>query len=369
VDGVEKSDFNKVVDDCYLCDLCYMTKCPYVPPHEWAIDFPHLMLRAKAQRFKRNGASLRDRVLTSTDVVGKIASIPVIVQAVNKANSSKAMRKALDFTLGIHSEAPLPTFHSDTARRRIAKHKISRNLPNKIGLFVTCYGDKNAPSVVGDMMKVFEHNDIGVEVLKSEQCCGMPKFELGDLSSVEKLMEKNIPALLDFASKGMQITAPIPSCVLMYRQELPLLFPDSEDVTKVQAAFVDPFEFLLSLHEKGALKTNFSRPFGKLAYHVPCHQRVQNIGRKTKQVLELVPESQVIVIERCSGHDGTYAVKKEHYESAKKICKPVVKRITDSEVDQYLSDCPMAGDLIAQGVDGIPHVSSAFSILKTAYGI
>ena len=369
VDGVDKSDFNKVVDDCYLCDLCYMTKCPYVPPHEWAIDFPHLMLRAKAQRFKEKGASLRDKVLTSTDVVGKIGSVPVVSQVINGANNSRILRKTLDVTIGIHRDAPIPTFHTDTARKRVSRRIESKALTQKIGLFVTCYGDKNAPDIVQDMIDVFEHNEIKVELLKSEKCCGMPKFELGDLSSVEALMERNIPALLNFVNNGLKITAPIPSCVLMYRQELPLLFPENKDVEAVANAMVDPFEFLISLSEIGGLKTDFKQSFGRLAYHVPCHQRVQNIGLKTKQVLELVPDSEVVVIERCSGHDGTYAVKKEHYDSAKRICKPVIKRIADAQVDQYLSDCPMAGDLISQGITEIPHVSSAFSILKTAYGI
>ncbi len=369
VDGVKKSDFNTVVDNCYLCDLCYMTKCPYVPPHEWNIDFPHLMLRAKAQKFKQDGASFRDKVLTSTDKVGKLAAIPVVAQTVNKANKSKSIRKVLDFSFGIHAEAPLPTFHSNTARRRVSRRGSVTGLDKKIGLFVTCYGDKNTPQVVEDMVQVLEHNGVAVELLATERCCGMPKFELGDLSSVESLMQYNIPNLLRFVERGLQITAPIPSCVLMYRQELPLLFPENLNVKAVQNAFVDPFEFLISLYDKGELNTDFTKPFGKLAYHVPCHQRVQNIGLKTKQVLELVPDSEVVVIERCSGHDGTYAVKKEHYHSAKKICKPVVKRIEDAEVDHYLSDCPMAGDMISQGVTDVTHVSSAFSILRTAYGI
>ena len=312
---------------------------------------------------------MRDKVLTSTDVVGKIGSVPVVSQVINGANNSRILRKTLDVTIGIHRDAPIPTFHTDTARKRVSRRIESKALTQKIGLFVTCYGDKNAPDMVQDMIDVFEHNEIKVELLNSEKCCGMPKFELGDLSSVEALMERNIPALLNFVNNGLKITAPIPSCVLMYRQELPLLFPENKDVEAVANAMVDPFEFLISLSEIGGLKTDFKQSFGRLAYHVPCHQRVQNIGLKTKQVLELVPDSEVVVIERCSGHDGTYAVKKEHYDSAKRICKPVVKRIIDAQVDQYLSDCPMAGDLISQGITEIPHVSSAFSILKTAYGI
>ena len=368
VDGVAKSDYMKVVDQCYLCDLCYMTKCPYVPPHEWNVDFPHLMLRAKAVHYKKQGASLRDRVLTSTDAVGKLASIPVVAEVVNTTNQVGATRKLLESAIGVHAEAPLPKFHSNTLRKRVAK-RAAKRFEQRIGLFVTCYGNRNAPDVVEDMIAVFEHNGVGVELIRNEQCCGMPKLELGDLETVEKHKNANIPMLLELAEQGLRITAPIPSCVLMYRQELPLLFPDDADVKKVQAAMVDPFEFLMARHKAGQLDTTFKRGLGKVAYHVPCHQRVQNIGLKTKDMLELVPDTEILPIERCSGHDGTYAVKKENYEFAKKICRPVVKRITDGQVDHYISDCPMAGELIEHGVGDASHATSAFTLLRQAYGI
>lgn len=368
VDGVAKSDYMKVVDQCYLCDLCYMTKCPYVPPHEWNVDFPHLMLRAKAVHYKKEGASLRDRVLTSTDAVGKLASIPVVAEVVNTTNRVGATRKLLESAIGVHAEAPLPKFHSNTLRKRAAKRAAPR-FEERIGLFVTCYGNRNAPDVVEDMIAVFEHNGVGVELIRNEQCCGMPKLELGDLETVEKHKNANIPMLLELAEQGLRITAPIPSCVLMYRQELPLLFPDDADVKKVQAAMVDPFEFLMARHKDGKLDIAFKSGLGKVAYHVPCHQRVQNIGLKTKDMLELVPDTEIVPIERCSGHDGTYAVKKENYEFAKKICRPVVKRITDGQVDHYISDCPMAGELIEHGVGDASHATSAFTLLRQAYGI
>lgn len=368
VDGIAKSDYMKVVDQCYLCDLCYMTKCPYVPPHEWNVDFPHLMLRAKAVHYKNQGASLRDRVLTSTDAVGKLASIPVVAEVVNTTNQIGATRKLLESAIGVHAEAPLPKFHSNTLRKRVAK-RAAKRFEQRIGLFVTCYGNRNAPDVVEDMIAVFEHNGVGVELIRNEQCCGMPKLELGDLETVEKHKNANIPMLLELAEQGLRITAPIPSCVLMYRQELPLLFPDDADVKKVQAAMVDPFEFLMARHKAGQLDTTFKSGLGKVAYHVPCHQRVQNIGLKTKDMLELVPDTEIVPIERCSGHDGTYAVKKENYEFAKKICRPVVKRITDGQVDHYISDCPMAGELIEHGVGDASHATSAFTLLRQAYGI
>ncbi len=369
VDGVDKADFHKVVDQCYLCDLCYMTKCPYVPPHEWNVDFPHLMLRGKAVHYKKKGASLRDSVLTSTDAVGKLASIPVVAEVVNTTNKLRPARKLMQSAIGVHAEAPLPKFHSATLRKRNAKRTVVTTFDERIGLFVTCYGNRNAPAMVEDLIAVFEHNGVGVEIVSNEQCCGMPKMELGDLDAVEKLKEANIPRLLDLTAQGLRITAPIPSCVLMYRQELPLLFPDDEQVGAVGRAFTDPFEFLMARHREGRLKTEFKTPLGKVAYHAPCHQRVQNIGLKTRDMLELVPNTEVEVVERCSGHDGTYAVKAENYDFAQKICRPVVKRIADAKVDYYVSDCPMAGDMIEHGMGDASVASSAFTLLRQAYGI
>ena len=369
VDGIAKDDYHKVVDQCYLCDLCYMTKCPYVPPHEWNVDFPHLMLRAKAVQYKKHGASLRDRVLTSTDTVGKLASIPVVAEVVNATNRLAPARKLMESAIGVHAEAPLPRFHSNTLRKRAAARTPAAGLSDRIGLFVTCYGNRNAPDVVEDMIAVFEHNGVAVELVRNEQCCGMPKLELGDLETVERHKNANIPALLELAERGLRITAPIPSCVLMFRQELPLMFPEDDAVARVRAAMVDPFEFLMARHRAGKLDTTFAKPLGRIAYHVPCHQRVQNIGLKTKDMLELVPDTEVLVIERCSGHDGTYAVKKENYAFAQKICRPVVKRIADGQVDHYISDCPMAGELIEHGVGDESHASSAFTLLRQAYGI
>ncbi|HWS64652.1 MAG TPA: (Fe-S)-binding protein, partial [Steroidobacteraceae bacterium] len=92
VNGVDKKDYGQVVDQCYLCDMCYMTKCPYVPPHPWNIDFPHLMLRAKATRVRQEGVGMRNRTLAATDTLGTIAGIPVVADVVNAVNRSAAGR-------------------------------------------------------------------------------------------------------------------------------------------------------------------------------------------------------------------------------------------------------------------------------------
>jgi len=375
LDSVPKEAYWEVVDHCYLCDMCYMTKCPYVPPHEFNIDFPHLMLRAKAARFKREGASLRDRTLAATDKVGKFAGIPLVAQTVNAFNKSGAGRKALESALGVHHQAPVPDYHSKPARKRL-RHLVGRDgsaavptasTTGKVVLYATCYGNRNRPEMDEDLVAVFEHNDIPVALAEKESCCGMPKLELGDLDAVEKAKEANIPVLAALVDAGWDIVTPIPSCTLMYKQELPLMFPDDPDVLKVRDAMFDPFEYLMLRHKDGLLKTDFKAPLGKIAYQVPCHLRVQNLGLKTKAALELVPDTSVDAIERCSGHDGTYAVKKEYYEISKKIARPVVSRIKRDEPQHVVSDCPMASEQICQDIE---HAAGhPMSLMRKAYGL
>lgn len=274
VDGVAKQDYWKVVDHCYLCDLCYMTKCPYVPPHEWNLDFPHLMLRAKAFKFKKQGASTRDKILTATDTIGKLAGIPVVVQTVNAANSIKPVRKVLEAALGVHADAQLPEYHSSTLRKRLANHASNieaqpgETTHGKVALFATCYGNYNEPHLGEDLTAVFEHNGIPVTLAEKEQCCGMPKLELGDLEAVQKAKEANIPVLAKLVDEGWDIIAPVPSCTLMFKQELPLMFPDDQDVLKVQAAMYDPFEYLMLRHKEGKLNTDFKKFSGQGV--LPC---------------------------------------------------------------------------------------------------
>jgi Fe-S oxidoreductase len=376
VDGVNKEDYWKVVDHCYLCDLCYMTKCPYTPPHEWNIDFPHLMLRGKAVNYKKGDVKLRDRILTSTDNLGKLAGIPVVSGVVNTFNKAKNFREILEHTLGVHPDAKLPEFHAKSMRSRLAAH---RNLQangtpagetkGKVALFATCYGNKNEPHVGEDLVAVFEHNDIPVTIADKEQCCGMPKLELGNLEAVEQAKNANIPVLAKLVDEGWDIVAPIPSCALMFKQELPLMFPDDPSVQKVANAIFDIFEYLMIRNKHGKLKTDFKQGLGKVAYHAACHQRVQNVGQKTRELLSLIPDTQVEIIERCSGHDGTYAVKSEFHEHAMKIGRPVVNKVKQLKADHYGSDCPMAGHHIENGLNDGRAPEHPISMLRKAYGI
>lgn len=376
VDGVPRKVYWNVVDHCYLCDMCYMSKCPYVPPHEWNVDFPHLMLRAKAARFRKEGASVRDKLLSSTDAVGKLAGIPVVASVVNAVSQNQVARKLLESTLGVHRHAPVPDYHARSARKTLqklgggddAKAVATSSTRGKVVLYTTCYGNRNRPALNEDLVAVFEHNGIPVALAEKETCCGMPKLELGDLQSVAKARDVNIPVLAAWVDKGWDIVAPIPSCTLMYKQELPLMFPDDADVLKVRNAIYDPFEYLMLRHRDGKLRTDFSKSLGKVSYQVACHLRVQNIGLKTRDVLQLIPQTSVEPIERCSGHDGTYAVKKEFHDVARKIAQPVVKRVEKSEAQYFASDCPMAAEQIARDLDNYD-AGHPMGLLRMAYGI
>jgi Fe-S oxidoreductase len=376
VDGVARKVYWEVVDHCYLCDMCYMSKCPYVPPHEFNIDFPHLMLRAKAKRFRDQGASMRDKILTSTDTVGKLAGIPVVAQTVNAVNHSKTGKKILESVLGVHPDAPVPDYQPKSLARRMKNHRPAAVEPvaagptrGKVALFGTCYGRHIHPDLGEDLVAVFEHNGIPVTLLSRERCCGMPKLELGDLEQVARLKEENIPELASLVDDGWDIVAPIPSCVLMFKQELPLMFPDDADVQKVKQHIYDPFEYLMHRHKAGLLNTEFRQPLGKVVWQVPCHQRVQNIGPKTRDILALVPDTEVEMIERCSGHDGTYGVRAGTYEKSQKIARPVINRAKKAEPDYLVSDCPMAATQIANGLDLKNTETNPLTLLRKAYGI
>ena len=380
VDGVDTADYQKVVDQCYLCDLCYMTKCPYVPPHEWNVDFPHLMLRAKAVQYREHGAKLRDKVLTSTDKVFAASAIPLVDITVNALNGNRSFRRAFEATMGVHHQAPVPKFHSKTMRKRLKKlaKEVGFGAPEprvvgattgKLALYATCYGNYNSPQLGEDFVRVFQHNGVPMHIVPREKCCGMPKLELGDLKTVEKLKNANIPILARLVDEGYDLTAPIPSCVLMYKQELPLLFPDEPDVAKVKNAFYDPFEYLWLRHKGGALKTDFTRTMGAIAYQAACHQRVQNIGPKTSDILKLIPGAEVSVQERCSGHDGTYAVKRETHDKSVKIARPVVRKVDQLQPDHFTSDCPMAGNQIAALSQHVERPEHPMTLLRMAYGL
>jgi Fe-S oxidoreductase len=380
LDGVDRHDFGKVVDKCYLCDMCYMTKCPYVPPHPWNVDFPHLMLRAKAVKFRNGEAKFRDKLLTSTDAVGKLASIPVVVQVVNAMNKAPAARKLMQAAIGVDRRRELPEYSSAKFRSKARPEssfpvRDGKLTPGKVAIFSTCYVNYNEPGLGHDLLKVLAHNEVPAILVEKESCCGMPKLELGDLQTVRKHKEANIPVLAKLAREGYAILTAVPSCTLMFKQELPLMFPDDAEVKAVQDAMFDPFEYLVMRRRDGLLKTDFKRPLGKVSYHIPCHLRVQNMGQKTRELLEMVPDTQVNTVERCAGHDGTWGVKAEYFDDSMKIGRPVFRQMASVEPDFVSSDCAIAGRHIAQGIrdggaaQGGGEKQHPLTLIRMAYGL
>ena len=381
LDGVQKKDFWKVVDQCYLCDLCYLTKCPYVPPHEWNLDFPHTMLRAKAIKFKKGEVKASEKFLASTDTHGQFAGIPIVVQAVNAVSRTKTARKVMDSALGVHPDAWMPELATQRFRWGAAKARATvvtngERTPGKVAIFSTCYVNYNEPGIGHDLLKILDHNEIPYVIVDKESCCGMPKLELGDLDSVAASKEKNIPVLARYAREGYALISAVPSCTLMFKQELPLMFPQCADTQAVKKAMFDPFEYLMARNRDGLLKTDFKTALGKVSYHIPCHGRVQNIGRKTEEMFKLIGQKvqvQLNTVERCSGHAGTYGVKTAYHKTAMKIGKAVFKAMAKDEPDVISSDCALAGHHIAQGMReaGAPAkaLQHPLSLVRHAYGL
>jgi Fe-S oxidoreductase len=382
VDGVNKQDYWKVVDQCYLCDLCYLTKCPYVPPHEFNLDFPHTMLRAKAIKFKKGDVSTGEKFLASTDVHGSLAGIPIVVQTVNAVNKTKVARKVMESALGVDKDAWLPSLASKTFRASAPKAKSTivqdgAKTPGKVAIFSTCYINYNEPGIGLDLLKILDHNDIPYVIVDKEKCCGMPKLELGDLESVNESKEANIPVLARYASQGYAILAAVPSCALMFKQEIPLMYPQDAEVQLVKEHMWDPFEYLMQRKRDGLLKVEFNTPLGNISYQMPCHGRVQNIGKKTEEMLKMIPGTTVQTHERCSGHAGTFGVKKATHAQSMKIGKPLFKAMATmkdgSKPDYISSDCPLGGHHIAQGFEvnglGAPTQEHPISLVAKAYGL
>ncbi len=382
VDGVDKKDYWKVVDQCYLCDLCYMTKCPYVPPHQFNLDFPHTMLRAKAIKFKKGEVSTAEKFLASTDVHGQLAGIPIVVQVANTVNRTKVARSVMESVAGVDKNAWLPSlatqkFRSGTPMAKATIVTDGEKTPGKVAIFATCFINYNEPGIGLDLLKILDHNEVPYVIVEKEKCCGMPKLELGDMESVNSAKEANIPVLARYAKDGYAILAAVPSCALMFKQEIPLMYPDEPDVQLVKDAMWDPFEYLMQRKRDGLLKVDFPVPLGNVSYQIPCHGRVQNIGKKTEEMLKMIPGTTVNTFERCSGHAGTFGVKKAHHEQAMKIGKPLFKGMATmkdgSKPDFISSDCPLGGHHIAQGFEvnqlGTPELSHPLSLVAKAYGL
>ena len=372
VDGdVEKlpaADVKEVVDLCYQCKLCY-NHCPYTPPHRWAIDFPRLMLRARAAEARRTGVTLQDRMLGNTDLVGTLGSLAAPLS--NWLNELAVHRAFMEAVAGIHRGRRLPKFHRPTfstwfrSTAKPAAAEGGRTATRRVALFATCSVEYNAPAVGRAAVRVLERNAVDVTV-PEQRCCGMPYLDGGAVEQCRALVRANVRTLAEAVRDGREIVSPGPTCSYMLKQEYPWL-DDSEDARLVAANTRDLFEYLARLLAEGALDTRFTRPVGAVTYHVPCHLRAQNIGLKSADVLRAIPGATVHVVERCSAVDGTWGFKTQYFDLSMKVAQPLFHAVRAGGTSTVATDCPLAALQIAQGTGVEPR--HPVQVLAAAYGI
>ena len=356
VDGVKSEDFPKIVEACTLCDMCFMTKCPYVPPHPFNVDFPHLMLRHRAVEVKNGNRDFTQRQLAQMDRNGELARFvaPVVNWASDRANH--LTRPVMEKMLGIDRDAELPKF---TSRTFVAADRRAPLSPNnaapafgkrKAALFATCFVNYNKPSTGLAARAVLNH--LGVETrVAYPGCCGMPLLEQAELGRVAEQAAKISRELVKLVDEGYDIVALTASCGLMLKFEWALIAPENEDVKRLAASTFDIDEYVVAIAKKEGLPGGLKPLPEGISVHLACHARAQNMGPKAAEMLRLIPDTPVDVIERCSGHGGTFGVVKKTHEVAVKVGRPVFRAVLQQNRGHIASDCPLAAQHIAQNVN------------------
>ncbi len=366
-DALTRPEMDEVVDLCFQCKLCYV-KCPYTPPHKFMVDFPRLMLRAKAIRAKKNGVTLQDRILGDPDGAAR-RSTGMFAKLVNWSNRQKPLRIALEKVIGIHRDRVLPPFAEKTFEnwfaRRTPKVGAKTDTSNVVAIFESCSINYNYPDVGKAAVQVLERN--GKTVVRPQQvCCGMPAMDGGDVDKAIAHAKKNVEALLPFVKQGIPVVVCAPTCGYVMKQDWPELL-HTEEATLVAKNTYDIGEYLGKLRAEGRLDMNFPAPQGKLAYHIPCHLRAQNIGQPFKQILGGVPGTKVDAIEQCSAFDGTWGMKVEYYDQSRQCAKKLCNQMASSEADRFVSDCMMAGLNVIEELGKAP--VHPIEVMRDAYGI
>lgn len=359
--GVKSEDFSGVIDACTLCDMCFLTKCPYVPPHEWGVDFPHLMVRARAAAAKKNGVPFAIAQLTETDRNGALAQPVAAVANWASAVGNPLTRPLMEQALGVHREAHLPKYNNDTfamqAKRQVAP--VNRLAPafgkRKVALYATCFANYNTPSIGLAARAVLHRLGVETEVVYPG-CCGMPQLEQGDLARVNRKAATVANELAPWIAKNYDVAALVPSCALMLKMEWPLLVPRNAEhrqaVEALAQATFDITEYVVDVVRRHGMPEGVDwRLDGGVALHIACHARAQNMGQKAAEMLRLIPKADLKVIERCSGHGGSWGVLAENFETALKVGKPVAQQAARAGKTYVASECPLAGAHIIQGIE------------------
>ena len=355
LDTVDSAGFGAVVEACTLCDMCYMTSCPYVPPHVYALDFPHLMLRHRAIAEKKGGQGYFEKRLGETDKNGKLAQRVAPLANWASSRKNKLTRPALEGIAGIHRDAALPRYHAKTFARRAAAAPAAVNAEapaagHKAVLYSTCFVEYNNPGIGMAARAVLAKNGVETEVVYPG-CCGMPQLERGALGEVAAKAKTVAAALLEWADKGYDVIALTPSCALMLKLEWPLLLPDDAEIKKLAERTADIAEYVVGIARAEGLAEGLEPLEGGIAFHFSCHARAQNIGAKAAVMLRMIPKTNVLIMQRCSGHGGSWGVMKENFEVGMKVGENVMKQAAGSGRSYVSSECPLAGDHIVQGME------------------
>jgi glycerol-3-phosphate dehydrogenase subunit C len=360
-DRLSAAERREVVDLCYQCQLCY-NHCPYHPPHEWAIDFPRLMTRAKLVQAREEGLPLAERIGMQQDAMGKVSCLTQAMT--NAAFKNRALRSLMEKVTGIDRRWPMPSYASQPYSKRLEGHRSPTARNGRAVLFTTCFVEYAEHDTADATVAVLEHNGVAVEG-GYDRCCGAPFLHGGDLENARRNAEKVVAGLVDPVRQGIPVVVPGPTCSLLLKRDYPELL-DSDDARLVAAHTFDVCEFLYRLGREKKLVREFPVALGKVAYHLPCHLKSQNIGFRSQQLLAFAG-AEVEMLENCSGVDGTWGMKARFYEQSLKIAEPLVRAVNDLEPDHVASDCPLAAQRI-QNETG-RRVVHPVSLLRLAYGL
>ncbi|MBT4770491.1 MAG: glycerol-3-phosphate dehydrogenase [Rhodospirillaceae bacterium] len=377
LDTVDSKDFKPVVDACTLCDMCFMVKCPYVPPHEFDLDFPHLMLRYRAMEFKQGKTPFVHRQICQTDRNAKIAGpVAGLVNWATKTGNALT-RRLMEIIAGIHRDADLPAYRRPTLVEEKTHPQVNKDAPGhgrKVAVFATCFANYNAPSIGAAALEVLALNGVETEIVYPG-CCGMPQLEGGDLKAVADQARTISAAFKQWIAKGYGVVALVPSCALMMKFEWPLILPDDENVKALAKATFDITEYVVGISRKEGLAPGMSPLPGGVSLHLACHARAQNMGPMGAEMLRLIPDTEIAVIERCSGHGGSWGIFTENFPIALKVGKPVARSAKKNEKAHLASECPLAGAHVVQGMEKLEENGAEVSpsrhpieLMALAYG-
>ena len=350
VSSLSSDKFKPVVDACTLCDMCFMTKCPYVPPHEFDLDFPHLMLRYRMLQKKNGEISNTTKQLAKIDRNAKIGVFfSGIVNWVSNVKNT-LFRKILELFTGIDRRVVLPKYNSETFSnyfKKLKKNIVEKDTNRKVVIYSTCFVNFNKKNTGEAALKVLHHNNVDVEHSYAG-CCGMPYLEQADPDQVVKQANLVSKELLKYVDQGYKVITLTASCGLMLKFEWPLLLPDDEGIKKLSKNTFDIDEYIVYIANNGGLVEGLQEIDGGVTVHHACHARAQNMGNKARDMLKLIPNVKIDVVERCAGHGGTFGVMKETHDMAIKVGKTTASTVKRKNNKYMASDCPLAGKHIKQ---------------------